>query len=55
MSLADHMKKLWNDIGFVPTSFELEDDDKTEDDIEQAVKDASKIEENRLPPSIERP
>ena len=49
------MKKLWNDIGFVPTSFELEDDDKTEDDIEQAVKDASKIEENRLPPSIKHP
>ena len=38
--LSDHMKKLWEAIGFVPTSFELEQSDKSEDDVHQAEKDA---------------
>ena len=38
--LSDHMKKLWETIGFVPASFELNHDDKAEDDLHQAVKDA---------------
>ena len=38
--LSDHMKKLWGEIGFTPVSFELDETDKTEDDIQQAIKDA---------------
>ena len=49
MSLIDHMKKLWEEVGFVPTTFELEENDKTVDDVEQAVKYAPKINETRFP------
>ena len=37
--LTERMKQLWAEIGFVPTNFELEATDKTEDDIEQATRD----------------
>ena len=52
--LSDHIKKLWTEIGFAPTSFELDDSDKTEDDMQQAVKDAPKINETRFPPTIKK-
>ena len=48
--LSDHMKALWNDIGFVPTSFELDESDKIETDTDQAVKDAPIISETSFPP-----
>ena len=50
--LTDHMKKVWNEIGFVPTSFELEENDKTEDDAEQATKDAPIIAKTSFPPKL---
>ena len=34
------MKEVWSKVGFVPMTFELDEDDKTEDDIQQAVIDA---------------
>ena len=37
--LLDHMEKLWNDIGFTPSSFSLDENDRTEDDSHQAKKD----------------
>ena len=52
--LSDHMKELWKDVGFVPNTFELEDEDKTEDDIQQAVKDAPVLSIDKLPPTIKR-
>ena len=52
--LSDHMKKLWEEIGFAPTTFELDESDKTEDDIQQAVKDAPIITETRFPPIIQK-
>ena len=39
--LTQHMKNLWKDIGFAPVSFEMEEDEKTGDDMEQDAKDAS--------------
>ena len=53
--LSDHMKKLWEEIGFVPTTFELDENEKTEDDVEQAVKDAPKINETSFPSSMKHP
>ena len=53
--LTERMKQLWAEIGFVPTNFELEATDKTEDDIEQATKDIPIIRENNFPPNIQRP
>ena len=44
------MKALWNDIGFVPTSFELDESDKIETDTDQALKDAPIISETSFPP-----
>ena len=52
--LSDHMKQLWKEVGFVPTTFELEESDKSVDDIEQAEKDASVIDKTRLPPTVHR-
>ena len=52
--LSDHMKNLWQEIGFVPTSFELEESDKTEDDLEQAEKDAPKVSQEKFPPRLQR-
>ena len=52
--LSDHMKQLWHEVGFVPVTFELDDDDKTVDDIEQAAKDAPVMETVKLPPTIIR-
>ena len=49
------MKELWKTVGFVPVTFELDDDDKTEDDVEQATKDASVISNTRPPPTVQRP
>ena len=48
------MKNLWQEIGFVPTSFELEESDKTEDDLEQAEKDAPKVSQEKFPPRLQR-
>ena len=49
--LSDHMKQLWQQVGFVPVTFELDDDDKTNDDVQQAAKDVSVIETVKLPPA----
>ena len=49
--LSDHMKKIWGEIGFVPNTFELDDDDKTEDDYQQAAKDAPVINQTSFPPT----
>ena len=37
--LSDHMKWLWNQVGFIPVNFELDDEDKMDDDVQQAEKD----------------
>ena len=50
--LSDHMRKLWNEIGFVPTSFVLDESDKTEDDVQQADKDATVIAKTAFQPSV---
>ena len=47
--LSDHMKDLWNKVGFVPTAFELDNNDK--DDMEND----SVIRDTKFPPSYERP
>ena len=47
--LSDHMKRLWDEIGFIPTSFALDDSDKSEDDIQQAGRDATTITNNSFP------
>ena len=52
--LSDHMKKLWEEIGFVPTTFELDDEEKTVDDVEQAVKDALIIDKTSFTPTTMR-
>ena len=49
------MKELWKSVGFVPVTFELNDDDKAEDDVEQATKDAPVISITKLPPIVQRP
>ena len=53
--LSDHMKEVWREVGFVPMTFVLDEDDKTEDDIQQAVKDAPVLSNIKLPATIERP
>ena len=50
--LSDHMKILWNEIGFVPTSFSLEEDEKTEDDIQQQSKDDQALSKASFKPSM---
>ena len=52
--LSDHMKKLWEQIGFVPTSFELDESDKAEDDLQQATKDVPIKTKTSFPPSFKR-
>ena len=52
--LSDHMKKLWAEIGFTPTSFELDVDEKTEDDVHQATKDAPVIAATSFPTKNQR-
>ena len=52
--LSDHMKKLWEQIGFVPTSFELDESDKAEDDVQQATKDVPIKTKTSFPPSFKR-
>ena len=49
--LSEHMKKLWEEIGFVPSTFELDECDKTEDDVEQALKDAPIASKISFPPA----
>ena len=39
--LSEHMKNLWKLIGFTPTSFNLDETDKSIDDVEQSTKDAA--------------
>ena len=53
--LSDHMREVWNEVGFVPVTFELDEDDKTEDDIQQAARDAPVLNNSKLPTTIERP
>ena len=53
--LSDHMKQLWSEIGFVPTNVELDDTDKSKDDVHQAEKDISKIRESNFPSILKRP
>ena len=52
--LTDHMKELWNIVGFVPVSFELDDEDKTTDDVQQAANDATVLNNTKLPPTVNR-
>jgi hypothetical protein len=47
--LSDHMKKLWAEVGFVPTLFALDESDKSEDDIQQANKDTTTLSKDRFP------
>ena len=47
--LSEHMKKLWGVIGFVPTSFEMIENEKTEDEFHQAEKDATVVTEQHFP------
>ena len=49
MLLTEHMMTLWEEIGFAPSSFELDEEDKTEDDVDQATKDAPKISRSSFP------
>ena len=53
--LSDHMKEVWSEVGFVPMTFELDEDDKTEDDVQQAVIDAPVLTNIKLPTTLERP
>ena len=53
--LSDHMKRLWDTIGFVPTNFELEDEDRSTDDVHQASLDLPNIREKHFSPKIKRP
>ena len=50
--LSEHMKKLWSLVGFTPVSFELDDDERMEDDVKQAEKDAPVKEVERFPSNI---
>ena len=50
--LSDHMKKLWSQVGFTPVSFELDEEDKIDDDVHQAVVDAPVLEKERFPPNL---
>ena len=52
--LSDHMKQLWQEVGFVPVNFELDDDDKSVDDIQQADRDVPVIETVKHAPTISR-
>ena len=52
--LSDHMKKLWAEIGFTPTTFELDADEKPEDDVQQATKDAPLIAATGYKPNVPR-
>ena len=45
--LTTHMKQLWEEIGFTPTTFELDDDERAEDDEGQALIDAPKISQTK--------
>ena len=47
--LSDHMKDLWKKVGFVPTTFELDNNDN--DDMEND----SVIRDSKFPPGYERP
>ena len=47
--LSNHMKALWEEIGFAPAHFELDEVDKTYDDVDQAAKDAPKISKSSFP------
>ena len=53
--LSDHMKEVWSEVGFVPMTFELDEDDKTEDDVQQAVINAPVLTNIKLPTTLERP
>ena len=46
------MKILWNEIRFVPTFFSLEEDEKTEDDIQQQSKDDQALSKASFKPSM---
>ena len=46
------MKHLWNDIDFTPITFKLDEEEKTEDDIEQEVKDAVQMRQTSFPPRV---
>ena len=50
--LSDHMRKLWQEIGFAPTSFALED--VIDENNENPVNDAPVLTENRFPASVVR-
>ena len=50
--LTTHMKNLWKDIDFTPVTFELDEEEKTEDDIEQEAKDAVQIRQTSFPPRV---
>ena len=47
------MKTLWNQVGFTPVAFKLDEEDFTEDDIQQAKKDVPVLEKERFPPTLE--
>ena len=49
------MNEVWNEVGFVPVTFELDENDKTEDDVQQAAKDAPVLSNMKLPTNLERP
>ena len=49
------MREVWNEVGFVPVTFELDEHDKTEDDIQQAIRDATVLNNIKLPTNIKRP
>jgi hypothetical protein len=48
--LSEHVKALWTKVGIVPTTFELENDNKNEDDGQQdSVISDSKLTDQNLP------
>ena len=53
--LSEHMKTLWNEVGFVPTTFELEEEERPVDDVHQAALDAPVIRDKQFSPKIKRP
>ena len=45
------MRKVWEEVGFAPTTFELDETDKTVDDVHQATKDGAVTSATSFPPT----
>ena len=50
--LSSHMKQLWDQIGFKPTCFELDELDTSENDKDEPIKDAPLLNSARFPSNL---